>query len=135
MAEYVRQIPHVSGKMSILHDMTEASIAHPDVPVREAIYPAAGGEKQLRELLADLAATGQRYQMKVTTRMRSSYAHHYRRVLLRALELLALRSNNTRHRPVLDAVKHVLDHRDDRSAWFPPEAVVPTTRDIVPEAM
>jgi hypothetical protein len=44
--------------------------------------------------------------------MRSSYGHHYRRMLMPVLDTLRFQSNNTRYRPVVEALAVLKANRD-----------------------
>lgn len=63
--------------------------------------------------------------------MRNAYRSHYRRMLTRLLETLDFRSNNDRHRPVMEALALIRKHVDSRRT-YPPDEIVPLD-DIVPE--
>jgi len=67
------------------------------------VYPVAGGEATLRAVIAEFQAVTA-YDSTVTRTIRSSYAHHYRRMVPPLLALLAFRANNDQHRPVLEAM-------------------------------
>jgi hypothetical protein len=54
------------------------------------------------------------YRRTVQTTLKASYTNHYRRGLIQLLEVLEFRSNNTTHRPVLDALDLVPRHADAR---------------------
>jgi hypothetical protein len=54
------------------------------------------------------------YRRTVQTTLKASYTGHHRRGLIELVKVLEFRSNNTAHRPVLDAVELVARHADDR---------------------
>jgi Domain of unknown function (DUF4158) len=100
----LRDLRRVTGKDTLLYDISVASLEHPDEPVRAVVWPAAGGEQTLRDVVAEYRAGGPAYKRKVYTVMRASYSHHYRRMVPLLLQALDIRSNNARHRPALDAL-------------------------------
>ncbi|HVG98698.1 MAG TPA: Tn3 family transposase [Chloroflexota bacterium] len=100
----LRDLKRVRGKPALLHDIAEASLARPDEPVRAVVYPAAGGEQRLHDVVAERQATGAGYHRTVYTVMRAAYGHHYRRLMPPLLRALDVRSNNERHRPAVDAL-------------------------------
>jgi TnpA family transposase len=100
----LRDLKRVSGKDTLLHDIAAASLEHPDDPVRAVVWPAAGGEQTLRDVVAEYRAGGPAYRRKVYTVMRASYSHHYRRMVPILLQALDVRSNNARHRPAVEAL-------------------------------
>lgn len=69
------------------------------------VFPAVrGGEQTLRELVHDYKTEGPVYRRTVQTTLRASYTNHYREGLIELLSVLDFRSNNTGHRPVIDAL-------------------------------
>src|SRR6266568_3577748 len=77
---------------------------HGDRLVREVVFPVAP-QPVLRELVAEFKASGPTYQRTVKATLRASYTNHYRVGLIKLLDVLEFRSNNTKHRPVLDALE------------------------------
>jgi hypothetical protein len=79
--------------------------------VREAVFPAVpGGEATLRDLVAEFKRSGPTFRLTVKTTLRASYTRHYRRGLIRLLEVLQFRSNSERHRPVIEALEVIVRH-------------------------
>jgi hypothetical protein len=98
----------VTDKENILFSIAEASLAAPEEKVRRVVYPAiAGGEATLRELVHEYRTKGPVYRTTVATTLRASYTNHYRRGLIRLLEVLQFRSSNATHRPVIGALELV----------------------------
>lgn len=61
--------------------------------------------------------------------MKASYTNHYRAGLIRLLDVLEFRSNNTTHRPVLDALDLVSRHASAGNLhYYPVGAQIPTHR-------
>jgi hypothetical protein len=71
------------------------------------------------------------YRRTVQTTLKASYTNHYRRGLIELLEVLEFRSNNTTHRPVLDALDLVARHADARLTYYPAGEHVPAHRGLV----
>jgi hypothetical protein len=99
----LQDLKRVRGKTRVLYAMAEAAIAQPDGVVREVVYPAAGGEQPLRDLVRESKATNS-YDRQVQTITRGSYSKHYRRMVPAILDVLNFRSNNEQHRPVIRAL-------------------------------
>jgi len=59
-------------------------------------------------------AQGPAYRHHVHTLVRSSYSHHYRRMLPLILDALTFHSNNTAYQPVIDALAWLRDHHESR---------------------
>jgi len=103
--ELVNAFKRVGGKENILFQVAEASLAVPDDPVRQVVFPAvSGGEQTLRELVHEFKTKGPVYRRTVATTLKASYTNHYRRGLIRLLGVLAFRSSNTAHQPVIEAL-------------------------------
>jgi TnpA family transposase len=99
----LRDLTRVTGKQTLLFEIAAASLERPDERVRDVIYPIVG-EDRLRELVKEYKASGPAYKRKVYTVMRASYSAHYRRLVPIILRALEFRSNNDRHRPVIEAL-------------------------------
>jgi hypothetical protein len=103
--QLVNAFKKVSGKENILFRLAEASIGEPESTVREVVYPAvSGGEQTLRELVHEFKTRGPVYRRTVQTTLKASYTNHYRRGLIRLLDVLEFRSSNHTHRPVIEAL-------------------------------
>lgn len=135
----VEEYKAVDNKTKVLYKMARTALEHPDSSVRSAIW-ATIGEDTLRNLDAEAKATEAARNAKVRTTLTGSYSHHYRRMLPRLLEALEFRSNNTAHRPVMDAVELLERYADrdgrqqhyDRAETVPVTGVVPAKwRDAV----
>ncbi|MFZ0158952.1 MAG: Tn3 family transposase [Kineosporiaceae bacterium] len=103
--ELVNAFKRVDGKENILFAVAEAALSDPAGAVRDVVFPAVrGGETTLRELVHEYKTKGPVYRRTVRTTLRASYTNHYRRGLIELLEVLDFRSNNTAHRPVIEAL-------------------------------
>ncbi len=118
----------VTGKETILFSIAEAALGAPDDAVREVVFPAVtGGEQTLRELVHEFKTKGPVYRRTVQTTLRSSYTGHYRRGLIAPLEVLEFRSNNTTHRPVIDALALISRYaKAGNLTYYPLGETVPT---------
>jgi hypothetical protein len=106
-AEFTR----VGGKENLLLKVADAALRRPDETVRQVVFPLVGPEN-LRILAAEFRAGRTAIQTKVQATYRESYTRHYRRGLVRLLEVLEFRCENSRQ-PVLDAVKLVRRYAGD----------------------
>ena len=129
--ELIREFTRVTGKETILFHMAQASVEHPDEAVRSVVFPAVpGGEATLRDLVAEYKHSGPTYRRTVQTTLKASYTNHYRRGLIRLLEVLELRCNNAAHRPVIEALRLIERHARDGSTYYPPDETIPTHQGI-----
>jgi Tn3 transposase DDE domain len=115
----------VAGKERLLFRVAEASLAQPDGKVKEVIFPVVG-EGTLRDLIAEYKSSGPTYRRTVQTKLKASYTNHYRRGLIRLLGVLEFRSNNSAHRPVLDALDLVVRYaRRSSLTYYPAGETIP----------
>ena len=118
-------VTRVAGKAGILYHMAEASLEHPADRVCDVVWPAAGGEQNLRDIVREHTSTRKEYRAKVHTVLRASYGHHYRRMLPVLLEALRFRSNNEAHRPVIRALRLLKAHAESQAHWYAADEAVP----------
>ena len=136
--ELLEDLKRVTGKASLLYRIAEAAVEHPDGTIREVLWPVAGGEQTFRDLVREYRATGPAYRRRVHTHLRASYQSHYRRMVPRVLEALEFRSNNTIHRPAVEALALLRKYAGSQARQYaedddvPIEGVVPPGwRDLV----
>lgn len=122
--ELLDDLKRVTGKQNLLFELADATLAQPDGVVRDVVFPVVG-EQTLRDLVKEWKATGPTYRVTLRTVIRNSYQGHYRRMVPTLLAALEFRSNNDRHRPVMEALDLVKRFADTKVRTFPPEADVP----------
>jgi len=124
--ELLRDFRRVSGKTTMLYQLAEVAVEHPDDTVREVLYPVVS-EQTLRELVREYRASGPTYQHRVHTVMRGSYQHHYRQVVPLLLEVLQFHSNNASYQPIIAALDLLKRYHEasPQQATFAPDEVVP----------
>ena len=119
----INEFRKVTGKTNLLYEIANAAIERPDDPVRQVIFPIAG-EQTLRDLVREWQS-GPMYKKSLRTTIRGSYTRHYRRMVPALLDALELRSNNTLHRPVIEALGVVKRHAASRLRHLPDDETVP----------
>jgi hypothetical protein len=107
--ELVSEFRKVAGKETLLFRLAEAAIARPDDTVRAVVYPVAG-EKMLRDLVAEYKSSGPAYRRTVQSTLRASYTGHYRRGLVKLLEVLEFRAGSSACQPVIEALALIRRH-------------------------
>ncbi|MGX6607486.1 Tn3 family transposase [Micromonosporaceae bacterium Da 78-11] len=117
-AEFTR----VGSKESLLLKVADAALRRPDETVRQVVFPLVGSEN-LRNLAAEFKAGRTVIQTKVQASYRESYTRHYRQGLIRLLDVLEFRCENS-HQPVLNAVKLVRRYAGDAQFTYYPEGEV-----------
>lgn len=122
--ELLDDLKRVTGKQNLLFALADASLAQPDGAVRDVVLPVVG-EQTLRDLVKEWKATGPTYRNTLRTVIRNSYRGHYRRIVPTLLVALEFRSNNERHRPVMQALALVKRFADTKVRTFPASETVP----------
>ncbi|MFO0949702.1 MAG: Tn3 family transposase [Isosphaeraceae bacterium] len=122
--DLLEDLRRVSGKQSLLFDLAGAALDHPDGIVREVVFPVVG-EQTLRDLAQEAKATGPTYRVTLRTVIRNSYKGHYRRMVPQILKALDFRSNNRRHRPVIQALDLLKRYAETRLHNYSAEEDVP----------
>ena len=124
--ELIADFKRVQGKEAILYQIAKAALAQPEQSVKEVIYPIASSEK-LTALVKEQESTGATYKEKVYTRIRSSYLHHYRRMVPEILQTLEFQSNNDTHQPVIKALSLLKRSQGQNQRFFSDDEKVITT--------
>ena len=122
--ELLDDLKRVTGKQNLLFELADATLAQPDGVVRDVVFPVVG-EQTLRDLVKEWKATGPTYRTTLRTVIRNSYQGHYRRMVPKLLVALEFRSNNERHRPVMQALELVKRFADTKVRTFPADEEVP----------
>jgi TnpA family transposase len=136
--ELIGELQRVEDKTGLLFRIAAAALENPDRTVREVLFPLAG-EETFTALVQESRASGPTFQRRIRTMIHRSYAHHYRRMLPPILDALTFRSNNSQHRPVIEALEWLRGHRKDwrrpiPCAEIPVAGVVrPSLRDLLVE--
>ncbi len=130
--ELLGDVIRVRGKDGILLRLAEAAVAKPDGMVREVIFPVVG-EESLRHLVRELKSAGPAYRLQVQSRIRSSYGHHYRRMLPKIAAALEFRSNNKAPQPIIEALGLLERYADSRAHHYRAKEQVPIDG-VVPDA-
>ena len=78
---------------------------------RRGADPAGAGD--------EFKSQGPTYRRTVKTTLKASYTNHYRAGLIKLLSVLEFRSNNTMHRPVLDALELIGSYAGANLRYYP----------------
>jgi TnpA family transposase len=130
--EWVNDLKRVTGKNSLLFQVAEASLSQPEGVVKDVVYPVVG-EEILRDLVTEWQATGKSYRNQVQTIICNSYRSYYRRMLPRLMDALEFRSNNDRHRPVLQAIEILKKYADSKATTYPLHEIIPLDGVVRPQ--
>ena len=127
--ELVKEFKRVTGKENLLFRVAEATVDAGDKLVRDTVYPVAP-QAVLRDLVAEFKSSGPTYQRTVKATLKSSYTNHYRAGLIKLLSVLEFRSNNTIHRPVLDALELIGTYAGTNLRYYPLDVPIPAHRGL-----
>jgi len=116
-------VKKVMGKPALLYKLAKAAKGQPDGLVKEVIYPAVS-EQTLDAVIQETEADAG-YARRVQLVTRSSYSHHYRRIVPTLLDALTFHCNNQRHQPVLEALALLQRQRGCKTPVFPRQETVP----------
>jgi TnpA family transposase len=122
--ELLEDLKRVTGKQNLLFALAEATLAEPDGIVRDVVFPVVG-EQTLQDLVKEWKAIGPTYRLTLRAVIRNSYRGHYRRMVPRLLAALEFRSNNDRHRPVMEALDLLKRFAESKVRTFPSAEDVP----------
>lgn len=135
----LKDFQKVYGKNTLLMKIAQASLERPNDAVKDVVYPIAN-QQTLNNLVKEFKSSGNGYKNEVHKVIRASYGGHYRRMVPAILACLDFRSNNELHRPVLDALEWIHEHRDSKRQYIilseeiPIDGVIkPKWQDIVIE--
>jgi hypothetical protein len=98
--ELIKEFKRVTGKENLLFRVAGATVNAGDQLVGDTVFPVAS-QAVLADLVAGFKSSGPTYQRTV----KGSSINHYRTGLIKLLDVLEFRSNDTIHRPVLDALR------------------------------
>ncbi|MCY0932132.1 Tn3 family transposase [Streptomyces sp. H27-H1] len=122
---FVAEFTKVRGKSGLLGKIAAASLGAPDGSVRSVVFPAAGGEKTLKDLVAEMKATNAEFARNKREVFKSSYSNHYRSGLMKLLSVLDFCSSNDQHKPVMVALKLIERHKDSSTTYLPLGETIP----------
>jgi hypothetical protein len=112
--------------------------SNPGVPgyprscVRDVVFPAAGGEQKLRDLVPEYVSSAPAYQFQVYTCLRASCASHYRRMVPQVLQVLEFRSNNAVHQTLIEALELLKRYANRSQRMYPAREKVPLQGTVPP---
>ncbi len=115
--ELLAEFKRVDNKSRLLYEIANASLERPSGLVQDVIFPVAG-EKTLQAVVKEYKSSSPNYTERVYAVMRSSYLHHYRRMVPQLLETLEFCSNNDVHRPVIKALELLKRYRDSNQRYY-----------------
>ncbi|MFJ9033498.1 DUF4158 domain-containing protein [Streptomyces sp. NPDC102274] len=115
---FVAGFTKVRGKSGLLGKIAAVSLGAPDGSVRSVVFREAGGEKTLKDLVAEMKARNAEFARSKREVFKSSCSNDYRSGLMKLLGVLGFRSSNDQHEPVMDALKLIERDKDSSTAYL-----------------
>lgn len=137
VSSLVDDIKAVHGKNRLLYQIAEAALDRPEGIVKDVLFPVVDQET-LTALVKEYRAKGL-FQKQVQVIIQNSYQQHYRRMVPKIMAALEFKSNNTHHKPVIEALSYLRTIDDNQQRYInatdvPVDAIVPEElRDLVIE--
>ncbi len=122
--DVVTKVEQTEHHDRILYNIALAALSEPEGLVREVIYPVVG-EEQLATLVETLSQDSTPFRQRLVKRIRSSYGHHYRRMMPSVLKVLEFNSDHPPIQPIMTALKLLHDYADSPRESFASECDVP----------
>lgn len=115
--QLIEEFKRVDNKPRLLYEMARETLAHPEELVKDVVYPVVS-PTTLEAVVKEYKSNGNIYEQRVYTVMRSSYLHHYRRMVPQLLSTLNFCSNNEVHRPVIKALELLKRYQDSNQRYY-----------------
>ncbi len=126
----VNDFKRVHHPHALIVQLLSAIRDNPDGIIKQVLYPIAGSDT-LADLLRVYQGTHD-YQVSVQMVVRSSYHHHYRRMLPDLLNGLVFRSHDAAQQPVLAALEIVKRYMTTRQTYYPLSEAIPLSEEVIP---
>ena len=118
------EVKRVNGKFDILCLLSMISIEKPSGIIQEEIYPTVPKET-LSEIIKEHNSKGKWYEQQVHKKMYSMYSHAHRTILLTLLEGFVFETNINESKPLLEAIKIIIENRDSSDRYYQKKVLAP----------
>ena len=122
--EILRQVQRAQPHDRLLYSIAVAALSEPEGLVKDVIYPVAD-ESMLASLIETLDKAGPTYREQLHQKMRSSYVHHYRRMLPHLLSVLQFRGDATYLAPLQKAIELLKTYAEKPGTTFGSGEAIP----------
>ena len=125
----ISEVTRVGGKFNILKQLSTILVDNPKGVIEDKIYPEVSRDK-LIEIIDDLDKRGSWFNEQVQNRIKSTYSHGNRTILLSILKVLSLKEDHSEYKPIIQAIEFIKKHGDESDnenyiALPPIEHVIP----------
>ena len=124
------EVERVGGKFNILKQIAKIAVNKPKGIIEDEIYPEVSREKLL-EIIDDLEKRGPWFNDQVQNKIKSTYSHGNRTVLLSILRTFSLKEENPVYKPVIKAIGFINKHWDESENED--YTSIPPIENIIPE--
>ncbi len=114
---FMKDFRKVYKKDTLLMRIAEVALENPNSTIKDTVYPIAN-KQTLINLIKEFKSSGKGYHMQVHNIIRSSYSNHYRRMVSKILDHMEFCSNNTMHKPLLDALNWLKTHQESKQQYY-----------------
>jgi TnpA family transposase len=129
--EFAGEVFKVEGKNNILYQMAKIALDNPTGTFQDILYPLVG-KQILQDIVKELGGNKPNHREHVYAVIRSSYSHHYRRMLPAILDALELYSNTKENSNILKGIAILRKYIDSSLINYPDEENIPVDN-IIPE--
>lgn len=124
------EVERVGGKFNILKQIATIAVDNPKGIIEDKIYPEVSREKLL-EIIDDLEKRGPWFKEQVQNKIKSTYSHGNRVVLLLILSAFSLKAEHADYQPFIQAIEFIKKHwnKTDTENYLttpPVENIIPT---------
>lgn len=124
------EVERVGGKFNILKQIATIAVNNPKGVIEDKIYPEVS-RKKLLEIIDDLDKRGPWFNEQVHEKIKSTYSHGNRTILLLILNALSFKESHPDYKPVIQAIKFIRKYWDSSDNENYP--VTPPIENIIPE--
>ena len=124
------EVERVGGKFNILKQIAKIAVNKPKGIIEDEIYPEVSREKLL-EIIDDLEKRGPWFNDQVQNKIKSTYSHGNRTVLLSILRTFSLKDEHQSYEPVIKAIEFINKHWDESDNEN--YTSIPPIENIIPE--
>jgi len=124
------EVERVGGKFNILKQIATIAVNNPKGVIEDKIYPEVSREKLL-EIIDDLEKRGPWFKQQVQNKIKSTYSHGNRVVLLSILRAFSFKAEHSDYQPFITAIEFINKHWDtsDNENYL----TTPPIENIIPE--
>lgn len=120
-------------KNTLLDNLVNISLAHPDGIIKEKIYPEVGGREKLEQSKLSRQSFKQTCRESEYKYLNALYVHGYRKYILMILGSLKLKANSRNPSPLLKAIDFIIGYQGKEAfkAEYYPSSCLPIALELI----